>query len=58
VPLIAKAVADAGVPAAGLEGLTALIEGRIDVEEWLARVRRAERERVGEDAEDAEVSAA
>jgi glycerol-3-phosphate dehydrogenase (NAD(P)+) len=45
VPLIAKAVSDAGVAAAGLEGLTALIEGEIEADEWMARVRNAERAR-------------
>jgi len=45
VPLIAATVAGAGIEAPGLEGLAALIEGRIDVGEWVAGLRRAERAR-------------
>ena len=45
VPLIAATVAAAGIEAPGLEGLAALIEGRIDVPEWVAGLRRAERAR-------------
>lgn len=45
VPLIAAAVTRAGVEAPGLEGLAALIEGRIDPSEWVAGLRRAERAR-------------
>jgi len=45
VPLIARSVARAGVDAPGLEGLAALIEGRIDPAEWVAGLRRAERSR-------------
>jgi 1-acyl-sn-glycerol-3-phosphate acyltransferase len=45
VPLIAKAVAARGMEAGGLRSLAALVEGEIDVEEWIARVRRAERDR-------------
>ncbi len=45
VPLIAAAVTRAGVDAPGLEGLAALIEGRIDPSEWVAGLRRAERAR-------------
>ncbi len=45
VPLIAESVARAGIEAPGLEGLAALIEGRIDPGEWVAGLRRAERAR-------------
>ena len=45
MPLIAEAVAAAGIEAPGLEGLAALIEGRIDPGEWVAGLRRAERAR-------------
>ena len=45
VPLIAEAVARAGVEAPGLAGLAALVEGRIDPSEWVAGLRRAERAR-------------
>jgi 1-acyl-sn-glycerol-3-phosphate acyltransferase len=45
VPLIAEAVARAGVEAPGLSGLAALVEGRIDPAEWVAGLRRAERAR-------------
>jgi glycerol-3-phosphate dehydrogenase (NAD(P)+) len=45
VPLIAEAVARAGFDAPGLEGLAALIAGRIDPSEWVAGLRRAERAR-------------
>ncbi|HEY7150453.1 MAG TPA: 1-acyl-sn-glycerol-3-phosphate acyltransferase [Solirubrobacterales bacterium] len=45
VPLIAEAVARAGIDAPGLEGLAALIGGRIDPSEWVAGLRRAERAR-------------
>ncbi len=45
VPLIARAVTGAGLEAPGLEGLAALIEGRIDPAEWVAGLRRAERSR-------------
>jgi glycerol-3-phosphate dehydrogenase (NAD(P)+) len=45
VPLIAQSVARAGVEAPGLEGLAALVEGRIDPSEWVAGLRRAERAR-------------
>jgi len=55
VPLIAKAVAAGGVDPPALESLAALVEGRINVQEWLVSVRRAERAR---HAADAEVSAA
>src|SRR6478672_7750471 len=43
VPLIAEAVGRAGFDAPGLEGLAALIAGRIDPGEWVAGLRRAER---------------
>jgi 1-acyl-sn-glycerol-3-phosphate acyltransferase len=42
VPLIAETVARADCDASGLEGLAALIEGRIDSGEWVAGLRRAE----------------
>jgi glycerol-3-phosphate dehydrogenase (NAD(P)+) len=45
VPLIAESVARAGLEAPGLDGLAALIEGRIDPSEWVAGLRRAERAR-------------
>ena len=45
VPLIAEAVTRRGLEAPGLEGLAALIEGRIDPGEWVAGLRRAERAR-------------
>ena len=45
MPLLAEAVARAGIEAPGLEGLAALIEGEIDAGEWVAGLRRAERAR-------------
>jgi glycerol-3-phosphate dehydrogenase len=45
VPLIAGTLARAGVPAGGLEGLAQLIAGEITPEDWVARLRRAERAR-------------
>jgi 1-acyl-sn-glycerol-3-phosphate acyltransferase len=45
VPLLAEAVARAGIEAPGLDGLAALIGGRIDLGEWVAGLRRAERTR-------------
>ncbi|MEO8092562.1 MAG: 1-acyl-sn-glycerol-3-phosphate acyltransferase [bacterium] len=45
VPLLATAVAAAGVEAPGLEGLAALVAGEIDAGEWVAGMRRAERAR-------------
>ncbi len=45
VPLLAAAVEAAGVDAPGLKRLAALIEGRIDIGEWLAELRRDERVR-------------
>jgi len=45
VPLLAEAVARAGIEAPGLHGLSALIAGRIDPGEWVAGLRRAERTR-------------
>jgi 1-acyl-sn-glycerol-3-phosphate acyltransferase len=44
-PLLAQAVADSGVPADALRGLAELIEGEVDAEEWVARLRRVERAR-------------
>ncbi len=45
VPLLAEAVAAAGVPADALNGLAALIRGEIDTETWVAGLRRTERSR-------------
>jgi 1-acyl-sn-glycerol-3-phosphate acyltransferase len=45
VPLIAETVVRAGIDAPGLEGLASLIAGRIDADEWVAGLRRAERAR-------------
>jgi glycerol-3-phosphate dehydrogenase (NAD(P)+) len=45
VPLIANAVAAAGIEAPGLEGLRDLIAGKIAADNWVAGLRRAERER-------------
>ena len=45
VPLLAQSMARAGIEAPGLEGLAALIDGRIDPGEWVAGLRRAERAR-------------
>lgn len=45
LPLIAETVAAAGISAPGLEGLANLIAGDIDPQEWVAGLRRAERER-------------
>jgi glycerol-3-phosphate dehydrogenase (NAD(P)+) len=45
VPLLAQAVAASGVKADALAGLAALIQGELDAEEWMARLRLVERER-------------
>jgi glycerol-3-phosphate dehydrogenase (NAD(P)+) len=45
VPLLATAIAASGGPAEALRGLAALIDGEIDTEEWVARLRRVERSR-------------
>ena len=45
VPLLAEAVAAAGLEAPNLEGLAALVAGEIDAGEWVAGMRRAERAR-------------
>jgi glycerol-3-phosphate dehydrogenase (NAD(P)+) len=45
VPLIAAAVSGAGIEAPSLDGLSALISGSIDPDEWVAGLRRAERAR-------------
>jgi glycerol-3-phosphate dehydrogenase (NAD(P)+) len=45
VPLVAAAVVASGVPAEGLTGLSALIEGELTAVEWVAGLRRAERAR-------------
>jgi glycerol-3-phosphate dehydrogenase (NAD(P)+) len=42
VPLIAAAVERAGVEASGLQGLAALIDGRMEAGEWVSGLRRAE----------------
>jgi glycerol-3-phosphate dehydrogenase (NAD(P)+) len=44
VPLIAKAVAASGVDSSAMQGLAGLVEGKISPGEWMAQVRRAERE--------------
>jgi hypothetical protein len=38
-------VVRAGIPAPGLAGLSGLIAGEISSGEWMAQVRRAERDR-------------
>ena len=43
VPLIARAVANAGIEAHGLAGLADLVEGRVDAERWVSGLRRSER---------------
>jgi glycerol-3-phosphate dehydrogenase (NAD(P)+) len=45
VPLLADAIAAAGGEAGALIGLAALIRGECDAEEWVAQLRRTERER-------------
>ena len=45
VPLCVEALNDAGIDAPALEGLEALIEGRIDPHTWVSRLRRAESSR-------------
>ena len=45
VPLIAETVVGAGIDAPGLEGMARLIAGEISPGEWMAGLRRAERER-------------
>jgi glycerol-3-phosphate dehydrogenase (NAD(P)+) len=45
VPLIAETISAAGVEAEGLQGLAALIEGKIGTDEWVAGLRRMERSR-------------
>jgi glycerol-3-phosphate dehydrogenase (NAD(P)+) len=45
VPLCAETVAGAGIEAPALEGLAALIEGRIDALAWVSSLRRAESSR-------------
>jgi glycerol-3-phosphate dehydrogenase (NAD(P)+) len=44
-PLLAEAVAAAGVPAEALEGLAALIRGEVGAEDWVAGLRNVERSR-------------
>ncbi len=43
VPLLAAAIAASGQPAEALSGLAALIDGEIDTEAWVARLRSVER---------------
>jgi 1-acyl-sn-glycerol-3-phosphate acyltransferase len=45
VPLLAGAIKGAGFDAPGLEGLAGLIDGRLSADDWVAGLRRAERER-------------
>lgn len=45
VPLCVEALNEAGIEAPALEGLEALIDGRIDPQAWVSRLRRAERSR-------------
>jgi glycerol-3-phosphate dehydrogenase (NAD(P)+) len=45
VPLIAETVTKAGIDAPGLDGLSQLIAAEISPGEWMARLRRAERQR-------------
>ncbi len=45
VPLIAETVIGAGIDAPGLEGMARLIAGEISPGEWMAGLRRAERDR-------------
>jgi glycerol-3-phosphate dehydrogenase (NAD(P)+) len=45
VPLIAQTLNRAGVEAPALDGLTDLIEGRIDAGQWVSGLRRAETSR-------------
>ncbi|MET0559191.1 MAG: 1-acyl-sn-glycerol-3-phosphate acyltransferase [Solirubrobacterales bacterium] len=44
-PLLAEAVAAAGVPAEALAGLAALIRGEVGAEDWVAGLRSVERSR-------------
>lgn len=45
VPLMAETIAASGAPAEALVSLAALVRGEIDVESWLAGLRRVERSR-------------
>jgi glycerol-3-phosphate dehydrogenase (NAD(P)+) len=45
VPLMARAVGASGVDASAMKRLANLVEGEISPGEWMARVRRAERDR-------------
>ena len=45
VPLIAETVSGAGIDAPGLDGMARLIAGEISPGEWMAGLRRAERDR-------------
>jgi 1-acyl-sn-glycerol-3-phosphate acyltransferase len=44
-PLLAQAVVESGVESEALEGLTRLIRGEVEAEEWVAGLRRAEKDR-------------
>lgn len=45
VPLLARAVAASGTRAPALAGLASLVAGEVDVDEWVAGLRRTERAR-------------
>jgi glycerol-3-phosphate dehydrogenase (NAD(P)+) len=45
VPLLAEAVANAGIDAPALAGLAAVIDGELTASDWVDDLRRAERER-------------
>jgi hypothetical protein len=45
VPLLALAIKGAGFDAPGLDGLASLIDGSLSADDWVASLRRAERER-------------
>ena len=45
VPLLAAAIKGAGFDAPGMDGLAGLVAGRITADDWIAGLRRAERER-------------
>jgi glycerol-3-phosphate dehydrogenase (NAD(P)+) len=45
VPLLALAIKAAGFDAPGLDGLAGLIDGSLSADDWVASLRRAERER-------------
>jgi glycerol-3-phosphate dehydrogenase (NAD(P)+) len=45
VPLMAAAITEAGIDAPDIAGLASLVEGEIDAADWVAGLRRAERDR-------------